>query len=109
MRFGAAPARAGKPQRKTKQFTAVESTNDLSANLLADHEHTQRNQITVVKIPHFLLQRDAGGELINAVALPDSNLAGPGYGRTHFFPTSIICAFSHKSSTSSKLACLGDR
>src|SRR5438270_7083955 len=70
-----AGARAGNGESKADQLAAIKGADDLPADFPADHEHAQRDQVHVVKIPDLFLQRDAGLELFHAVALANRNLS----------------------------------
>src|SRR5215472_10631812 len=62
MQVRMAGTRAGNGKRKTDKFLTVKGADDLPADLLPDDEKTQRHQVHVIKVPNFLLQRDARSE-----------------------------------------------
>src|SRR6185369_15846247 len=99
---GAAP---GDGEGEADQGTAIESANNLAPDLLAHHEHAQRNQVNIVKIPDLFLQRDAGIQLIHAVTLANGDLFRAGDSCTHFWVPSSVFACCHKASISSSVAC----
>src|SRR5690349_21956547 len=94
MQIGMPGAAAGNGKRKTHQLAAVESPNGLSADLLADHEHAQRHQVHVIKIPDLFLQGDAGLEFFHARTFADGNLISPGHGGAHSFGSSSVLIVS---------------
>src|ERR1700704_854858 len=104
MQIGMSGAAAGNGKGKANQFTAVERTNDLAADLLADHKHAQRHQIHIVKIPDFFLQRDAGIEFFHAVTFSDCDLIRSQKVGAHDLGPSSVLACCHKASISSRLA-----
>src|SRR5579864_2201131 len=96
-------ARNGKG--KAHKIIAMKSTNGLPTDFLADHEHAQRNQVQVAEIPDFLLQGNAGIELIDANTFTNRDLLGPLLGDAQRFGASRVLACCHKFSISSRLAC----
>src|SRR5262249_8707411 len=76
MQVSVASASAGNGKNEAYELViplAVESADDLAADLLAYYEHAQRHQVDIVEIPHFPLQRNAGLELSDALALADDD------------------------------------
>ncbi len=69
-------ARAGHGEANPDHHIAVEGPNDLAADLVGDHEHTQRNKFRVGEVPDFFLQRHAGAEVFNSVAAPKDDRIG---------------------------------
>src|ERR1700759_295024 len=99
MQICVAGAAAGNGKGEANELRAIECADDLTADFLAHHEHAQRNEINVVKIPDFLLQRHAGIELVNAVAFSYGD--GLGLGNCgHFFAASRVFACCHRTSIS---------
>src|SRR5258708_37661562 len=84
---GAAP---GNGESEADQITAIKGANDLASDLLAHHEHAQRNRINIVKFPDLFLQHDAGIQLIHALTLANGDLLRAGNSYTHFGPPSSV-------------------
>src|SRR5215472_10889093 len=59
VQVSATGTRPGNRESKTDQIRAVESSNDLTADLLADDKEPQGNQVHVVETPYLFLQSDA--------------------------------------------------
>ena len=76
MQVGMAGPAARNGKGKAHQFAAIESADDLAPDFLADHEHAQRHQVHIVKLPDFFLQRDAGIEFVHAVTFSDGDRFG---------------------------------
>src|SRR5579859_7580664 len=95
---------AGDGKGKAHQVVALEGPNGLAADLLADHEHAQRHQVHVIKIPDLFLQGDAGLKFFHAGTFADSNSINPGYGGAQSFGPSCALACCHKASISSSVA-----
>src|ERR1051326_3197577 len=105
MQVRMAGARAGNGKGEADQLIAVESPDDLATNLAAHDEHPERDKVDIVKIPNFFLQRDAGLQLLHAVALADGNLINAGHCGAHFAGSSMVLACCHNVSISSSVAC----
>ena len=105
MKIWMSGAAAGNGEGKTDQLAAIECADNLPANLLADNEHPQRNQVNIVKIPDFFLQRDAVLEFLHAFTLANGYRADFGDRDAHFAVPSMVLACCHKASISSRLAC----
>src|SRR6266571_4815997 len=96
---------AGNGKGKAHQLVALESSNGLATDFLADHEHAQRDQVHVIKIPDLFLQGDTGFEFFHASTFADGNLISPRYGSTQSFGSSRDFACCHNASISSRVAC----
>src|SRR5690349_5990449 len=84
-------AAAGDGKRKAHQLAALESPNGLAADLLADHEHAERHQVHVIKIPDLFLQGNAGLELFHDRTFANGDLISPGYGSAQSLgPSSVL-------------------
>ena len=100
MQVRVSPARARYGEGESRKLVAIESPDDLSADLVGHHEHSERHQVGVRKIPDFFLQGDAGREFICAATMPDRDaIAGgrennlprptlPWFG-SHYFPSGM--------------------
>src|ERR1043166_4447853 len=98
---GAGP---GDGEGKANQFIAIECADDLPADLAADHEHAQRNQVHIIEVPDLFLQGDTGLKFLHAVAFADGNSVDTGNRGAHRVGSSIILACCHKASISSSVA-----
>src|ERR1041384_5150201 len=99
-------AGSGDGEGKTNQFITVERADDLPTDFAADHEHAQRHQIDIVKIPDFFLQGDTGLEFFHAVAFTDGDSIDAGHGCAHFAGSSWTLACCSNDSLSSSLSFL---
>src|SRR5215470_11832177 len=100
-----AGARAGNGKGEANELIAVECADDLSADLAADDEHAQRNEIDIIEIPDFFLERNAGLKLLHAVAFADGDSIDTGHCGAHRVGPSIVLACCHSDSISSSVAC----
>ena len=73
-------AGTGNREREADHDVAVEGAHHLAANFVGHHEHAQRHQFRVGKVPDFFLQGDAGAEVFDAVAAAEDNGVGASSG-----------------------------
>ena len=86
-------------ERETNHFDAIEGADDLSTDLLGDHEKTERNQFRVSEIPDFPLQGDSGAQFLEFVTVTNDDCVG-----LHFSDFSRCFACCQRVSSSSNLA-----
>jgi hypothetical protein len=70
-----AVAIAGYSECKCDHYGAVEGPDDLSADLVGDHEHSQRDQFRVGKAPYLLLQIEAHAGFFDVDATSDYDVS----------------------------------
>src|ERR1051326_3570463 len=92
---------SGNGEGKADKLRAIKSADDLAANFFTNHEHAQRNDIQIVKVPDFLLQINAGFEFVNPAALADGNPLDSRHRWAHFCGSSRDLAFCQSDSISS--------
>src|SRR5437879_9553781 len=76
MQIGMPPASPRNGQSEPHHLVSVESTNDLSSNLLGNDEQTQWDKLGIAEVPNFFLQCYASPHFVQAVTLADSNRLG---------------------------------
>ena len=112
MKIGMSAPRARQGQGERHQLPIVECADDLPADFLRHHKHAQRHQFGFGEIPDFFLQRNAGRQFIQVVALADHHRA-LGHPASRLPARSSSCNLSlaccHSDSSSAIEACCGPR
>jgi hypothetical protein len=64
-----AAARARHREREADHVGTREGTHDLASDFIGDHEHAERDQFGVGKVPDFFLEGNASAKIFDAVAV----------------------------------------